>query len=410
MLPYLHRAPLTLLALAVSACPLPALQQVSGQRIPLQNPCADSVRDQAGGACLQASSVPALGALYPLSSDLFVDPATGWLGVGTAFPLARLSILGDANVHGGLSFNAKNHGIQFSSANFLYPQVPMLTMFDGGTANPDRMVLAHTPNFPDWGLMYRDAGDEFVFQRGPSAPVMTINLPQGRVDLEGHLDAESVALDSDSPIMLSVENSSQALTNVLLLKGTNQPTGLPISSYDFVDCRWAIGTYGSVFRISSYGSVYADGSYTGPADFAEMIRVGTGAESVEAGDLLVIDPKSDRSVVRSSAPRSRLVIGVYSTEPGFVGSERDWEDGETSLDRSDMALTYDEVPVAVVGIVPVKASAENGPIRRGDLLVSSSTPGHVMRDDDPRAGTVVGKALGELEDQHGRIRMLVSLQ
>jgi len=37
-------------------------------------------------------------------------------------------------------------------------------------------------------------------------------------------------------------------------------------------------------------------------------------------------------------------------------------------------------------------------IRRGDLLVSSSTPGHAMRgsDRDHMLGAVVGKALGEL--------------
>jgi len=44
------------------------------------------------------------------------------------------------------------------------------------------------------------------------------------------------------------------------------------------------------FRVSADGDVTADGTYTGPADFAEMIRVTSGAASVEPGDVLVIDP------------------------------------------------------------------------------------------------------------------------
>jgi hypothetical protein len=75
-----------------------------------------------------------------------------------------------------------------------------------------------------------------------------------------------------------------------------------------------------------------------------------------------------------------------------------------------MASEFDEIPMAVVGIVPCKVSAENGPIRPGDLLVTSATPGHAMRDSDPGVGTVLGKALERLESGTGTIRVLVSLQ
>ena len=67
----------------------------------------------------------------------------------------------------------------------------------------------------------------------------------------------------------------------------------------------------------------------------------------------------------------------------------------TVYKRSDFAQMYDEVPVAMVGIVPCKVSAENGAIKVGDLLVTSSTPGHAMRDASPAVGTVVGKRLAE---------------
>ncbi len=56
-----------------------------------------------------------------------------------------------------------------------------------------------------------------------------------------------------------------------------------------------------------------------------------------------------------------------------------------------------------------KATTENGPIRVGDLLVSSSTPGAVMRcsDSDGCAGALVGKALQALVEGEGTIETLL---
>ncbi len=57
-------------------------------------------------------------------------------------------------------------------------------------------------------------------------------------------------------------------------------------------------------------------------------------------------------------------------------------------------------------------STENGPIRRGDLLVSSSTPDYAMKGTDRNklTGTVLGKALETLDSGKGVIEVLISLQ
>lgn len=178
----------------------------------------------------------------------------------------------------------------------------------------------------------------------------------------------------------------------------------------FLECSDDVG---NVFQVQVSGDVLADGAFTGPADFAEMIEVSTGAVTVEAGDVLVIDPRDHRKVTAASTPRSTLVAGVYSTRPGFVGSHRDWDkpgEGErASYSRADFADLYDEVPMAVVGIVPCKVSAENGAIRPGDLLVTSNVAGHAMRDESPATGTVVGKALQAHDEGLGVIDILVTL-
>jgi hypothetical protein len=149
------------------------------------------------------------------------------------------------------------------------------------------------------------------------------------------------------------------------------------------------------FSLGHNGHAYADGGWHTPAsDFAEMLPAAAG---LEAGDVLVIGP--DGRLARSDEPCATTVVGVYSTAPGFVAGS----DGD--------GANPGKAPLAVVGVVPVKASAEGGPIAPGDLLVSSSTPGHAKKaNPHPAAGTVIGKALEGLAGDRGVIRMLVMLQ
>ncbi len=60
--------------------------------------CANSIRDQARPeSCLEASTLPALGLLYPLSTNLFVAVG-GNVGIGTTTPSARLEVAGTVRV------------------------------------------------------------------------------------------------------------------------------------------------------------------------------------------------------------------------------------------------------------------------------------------------------------------------
>jgi hypothetical protein len=149
------------------------------------------------------------------------------------------------------------------------------------------------------------------------------------------------------------------------------------------------------FRVLSNGEARSDvGFSSAGADLAEMLPAAAG---LEPGDVLAI--AADGQLVRSGAPYQRSVVGVYSTQPGFIGGQ------------PVEGAAAGTVPLAVIGVVPVKASAENGPIEPGDLLAASATAGHAMRADaEPPAGSVVGKALGALASGSGVIRMLVMLQ
>ncbi len=212
-----------------------------------------------------------------------------------------------------------------------------------------------------------------------------------------------------NPAALRVESTSsngvaiharQTSSDATLVVG-NRGTG------DLIKAFGDNGSGGSTlrFQVDQAGNVRADGTYygagyeSGSADFAEMVR--PGQTDLVPGDVLVVGP--DGRMVRSSQAYQTSVVGVYSTEPGFIGDHK--------LDEAGNPLEPERIPLAVLGIVPVKASTENGPIQPGDLLVTSATPGHAMRADlNPPTGTVIGKALEGLDAETGVIQMLVILQ
>ena len=158
-----------------------------------------------------------------------------------------------------------------------------------------------------------------------------------------------------------------------------------------------------VFRVDGTGKGFFDGgTQTGGADFAESVAIGGAKSLYEPGDLMIVDSSTNRQLTLAGLPYSTLVAGIYSTKPGILATTH----------KMDDARFEGEVPLAVVGIVPCKVSAENGPVQRGDLLVTSSTPGYAMKGTDRNRmlGAVVGKALEPLSEGKGVIEVLVTLQ
>jgi hypothetical protein len=158
-----------------------------------------------------------------------------------------------------------------------------------------------------------------------------------------------------------------------------------------------------VARIDTGGNVHAAGAfYANGSDYAESVHVSGKINQYEPGDVLGVDPTSDGRFLKTALPYATNVAGVYSTKPGVLGSSHGLGTAEFQS----------EVPLAMTGMVPCKVTTENGPIRRGDLLVSSSYPGYAMRGTDrPKmTGAVIGKALEPLETGKGIISILVTLQ
>lgn len=185
--------------------------------------------------------------------------------------------------------------------------------------------------------------------------------------------------------------------------GTTSPGAkLEVNGTAQIDGALNIGNGGIVFPNGGGTQTIAYTGVTCGGDYAESVDVSGDRKSYEPGDVLVIDPASEGSFLKSAEPYSTSVTGIYSTKPGLVGRRQ-------LTDKSHM---QDEVPMAMVGIVPTKVSAENGPIKPGDLLVTSSKLGYAMKGTDrsQMMGAVIGKALGHLDSDTGVIEVVVTLQ
>jgi hypothetical protein len=158
----------------------------------------------------------------------------------------------------------------------------------------------------------------------------------------------------------------------------------------------------NVARINSAGrGFFNGGTQNSGADVAEAFDVTGELSTYEPGDVLVISTSTDRTMEKSAAAYSNLVAGVYATKPGVLLTER-----EGVEDITDM------VPLGVIGVIPTKVCDEGGPIKRGDLLVTSSRPGYAMKADPAKlqTGQVLGKALQELASGSGKIKVLVNVK
>ncbi|MBI2966926.1 MAG: hypothetical protein HYY40_03820, partial [Bacteroidetes bacterium] len=161
----------------------------------------------------------------------------------------------------------------------------------------------------------------------------------------------------------------------------NSTTGIDFSLYGFgVYCLLpSIGGAFAAGNIYAQNNVYA-GSNVLLGDVAEYFDVEGGTEP---GDIIALKINGRYSI--SNIPYNPHLIGVHSTNPTVTLN------------------TPSGTPVSLSGRVPVKVSGENGFIRSGDFLTSSSVKGHAMKAD--KSCFVIGRALENFE-QNGQGKLI----
>ncbi len=140
----------------------------------------------------------------------------------------------------------------------------------------------------------------------------------------------------------------------------------------------------------------ADESGIYPSNLVEIFEIDD-AEYVQPGDILVVSEGGRSILSRARTEYNRSVIGVVSGNPTIIINTN--------------GTKQKAYPVALTGTVLCRIDARQKPVRPGDPVVTSSTPGCGMGgvvDSFDKIGTVIGKALDALDDGIALVPVFIS--
>jgi hypothetical protein len=358
------------------------------------------------------------------------------VGIGTAQPDKPLYVNGGIhlNMPGGLDWSSNQSLLITNAADTAAGDTgAQIWHGDAGAFGSHLLVFSSYPqtsDVPTGGYMVLNtvSGNVGIGTVAPDKPLYVnggihLNMPGGINWSSNQSLLITNAVDTaagDTGAQIWHGDAGSWGSHLLIFSGYPLTSSAPTGGYMVLNTasgHVGIGTITPGYTLDVAGQIHSSTGYIFPdgttqttafipancgADYAESVGVTGDRTNYEPGDILVIDPNVPGKFLKSNEAYSTMVAGIYSTKPGFVGRLHP-ENAET--DKT-------EVPMAMVGRVPTKVSAENGPIKVGDLLVTSSTIGYAMKGTDrsQMLGAVVGKALGSLDSGTGVIEVLVTLQ
>ena len=267
-----------------------------------------------------------------------------------------------------------------SAAEGLVPQVITSTCDVVEVRFPDEIILAHGP-----GRLGGPVGPDVV---GTNVLIIRLNANTGEIICGGEGRAGTLRLLNGQ------------LRETVTLDAT------------FSNLRMGgNGTDGDILLYAGAGDRNDNGAATIHLDGEAgdiLFRNGDCAEEFDVVDVNTVEGGSvvslhdDGRLHLAQTPYDRRVAGIVSgggdTKPGIILGRDPIRTGRRA--------------VALAGRVNCWVDASYAPVRIGDLLTTSETPGHAMRADDPaRAfGSVIGKAMGPLAGGRALVPVLVALQ
>ena len=167
--------------------------------------------------------------------------------------------------------------------------------------------------------------------------------------------------DVNGDILVLKGTAATVLDSPSLRPPTNNSKTIGTSTYKFA------GMYATTF----YGNATS-------ANYADLAENYLGDNSYEVGTVLSLGGPEE--VTLSATDGDRKIIGIVSENPAYLMNAELEGEFVTS--------------VALTGRVPCKVS---GSVKKGDMMVSDGT-GRARAEEDPKMGSVIGKAL---EDSSG---------
>ena len=271
------------------------------------------------------------------------------------------------------------------------------------------------------GVVGQGEANGVVGQSPDGIGVNGINMYGRNAGVYGQNGIESVGFSSGGTagiIGTSIENTgviglSENLDGVRGISNSQQHAG--VAAINIAPSSGNTPSGFGLYAASNSTGIYASGSPAGyfagdvqvtgdvilvnsGGDIAEDFDVGGGALCQEPGTVLVINPDGRLGV--STSPYDTCVAGVVAgageLKPAIVLQRI-----ESDTRRASIAL---------IGKVFCKVDASSGSVQAGDLLTTSTTPGHAMKvvDRARAVGAIIGKALTSLDTGIGLIPILLS--
>jgi hypothetical protein len=184
-----------------------------------------------------------------------------------------------------------------------------------------------------------------------SANVNSLSSGTGSVNAKDIALNGNIALQNSGTGNVAINIKTPGGVTILSAQGSVD-TATPVT----IKGQWVLGTNASI-----------------QANYADLAENFSSDREYDPGTVLVLGGSNE--VTESTVEDDIKVAGIVTTDPAFVMNHK---------------LTGTKSCIALQGRVPCKVV---GPIELGDMLVTSSVPGHAKKAVNPAVGSVIGKAL-----------------
>ncbi len=367
-----------------------------------------------------------LGAATSVAFPDLVIGNTGNVGVGTTTPASKLT------VNGGIQILGAGNGIKFADGSI---QTKAIAGTINGTGTANRLAKFTGPNSFGNSSIAEVSGNVGI---GTTTPHQPLEIASGRMrfssnlgDIEftetadmiahattaspsGTLPAFRVGVGTGSTEVFSVLNNGKvgirapAPGSMLEVRGDGSTFLLRVLDSQGADALKVVNngvvSFGALYSLSSTNHL----CYHAPANLAlttcssatEYVpTVDNGSGFPETADLVSIAPARANPYGDQHAP---FVVQKSATACddqllGYIVKPESGADGQKKNEHY--------LPLAIYGYFPAKVTTENGAIKRGDPITSSSRPGYGMKATG--ACKIIGYAL-EDADREGKIQVFAN--